>query len=767
MKKVDSKILKGLSENQISAVTHPLSPLLVIAGPGSGKTRVMAHRIPWLIQNYDLNPSNILAVTFTNKAAKELLNRTNIFINSSIKPLVKTFHGFASYFLRIEGNIIGLDQNFSIYDDDDQNKIIKNIFQELDIDPKKINVRIVNSEISRAKNNNLTPEKFASENSSYLDEIVSRVYTRYQETIENSNACDFDDLLMKTRNILSENNDIQSKWSDRFDQIIIDEFQDTNPLQFQISNLLIGENKSISVVGDPDQSIYSWRYANPTNLKEFEKQFKNCKVVNLDESYRSTQQILNAADSVIRKNTERFQRKLWTKKQNGSLIESNVYSDEESESLEIAYLISKQIKNGLSANEIAIMYRVNAQSRSFEVALSSLGLRYRLVGGVRFYDRREIKDILGYCKLILNPNDNSAFERVINIPSRGIGNKTLSILKNAAQIKNVSLLAFLLSYFSEENNDIKNKQSKNLFSARATQSFMTFIDIYINLCEGAKTLDPNNLISLILDTTDYAEYIKNDEDGTERLENIYELRSSAEEFSDSFSLDPNQNLIEFIEAASLNTNLEKLDDEFESITLITLHQAKGLEFQNVYMVGMEEGLLPHSKSLEMPEELEEERRLCYVGITRAKENLFLSYSKRRRFRGIYDNALKSRFLEDIPTEIINENNNYLYRNEMTRKVTNQNKSESSLKFGEQLDELARKISAKSDNAFSIGDRIDHEKYGSGIILDYKNLYKDVEITVKFKEPYGTKKIMNSRAPIKITTVKQSEDFENPEDYYGI
>ena len=413
---------------------------------------------------------------------------------------------------------------------------------------------------------------------------------------------------------------------------------------------------------------------------------KNCKVVNLDESYRSTQQILNAADSVIRKNTERFQRKLWTKKQNGSLIESNVYSDEESESLEISYLISKQIKNGLSANEIAIMYRVNAQSRSFEVALSSLGLRYRLVGGVRFYDRREIKDILGYCKLILNPNDNSAFERVINIPSRGIGNKTLSILKNAAQIKNISLLAFLLSYFSEENNDIKNKQSKNLFSARATQSFMTFIDIYINLCEGAKTLDPNNLISLILDTTDYAEYIKNDEDGTERLENIYELRSSAEEFSDSFSLDPNQNLIEFIEAASLNTNLEKLDDEFESITLITLHQAKGLEFQNVYMVGMEEGLLPQSNSLEMPE---------------------------------------------------------------------------------QLDELARKISAKSGNAFSVGDRVDHEKYGSGIILDYKNLYKDVEITVKFKEPYGTKKIMKSRAPIKITTVKQSEDFENPEDYYGL
>ena len=446
MADLNSKILDGLSDNQKNAVMHPLKPLLVIAGPGSGKTRVMAHRIPWLVNNFNIKPYEILAVTFTNKAAKELMQRANKYLPDYLNPLVKTFHGFCSYFLRIEGHFAGLDQSFSIYDDVDQLKIIKNIYEELDINPKKINPRIISSEISKAKNLGLNPISFKNKASTYLDEIVSRIYLRYQEIIDQANACDFDDLLMKTKNVLIDNEDLRDKWSSKYKQVIIDEFQDTNPLQFEISNLITNEEKSISVVGDPDQSIYSWRHAVPTNLLEFKKNYKECLVVNLDESYRSTQQILDAADSIISNNSNRFKRKLWTKKTNGSLIDFDFYTDEEDEAISVASKISKQIKEGRSPNEIAIIYRVNAQSRVFEVGLNSLGLRYKLVGGVRFYDRKEVKDILAYCKLLLNPNDDNAFERIINYPPRGIGNKTIQDLRIAKNQENLSFISFLNKY---------------------------------------------------------------------------------------------------------------------------------------------------------------------------------------------------------------------------------------------------------------------------------------------------------------------------------
>ena len=750
MDDLNEKILEGLSENQSKAVTHDLKPLLVIAGPGSGKTRVMAHRIPWIVNNFQINPNQILAVTFTNKAAKELMARANRFLPNYMAPLVKTFHGFSSYFLRIEGFFAGLDQSFSIYDDTDQIRIIKNIFDELDLNPRKINPKIIAAEISKAKNKGFSPNNLKNKNSSYFDEIVSRIYSRYQEIIDQSNACDFDDLLMKTKMILVENDDIREKWASRYKQVIIDEFQDTNPLQFEISNLLTNSQKSISVVGDPDQSIYSWRHAVPTNLLEFQKQYKECLVVNLDESYRSTQQILDAADSIISNNSNRFKRKLWTKKKNGSLINFNFYNDEEEESLSVASKISKQIKNGISSNEIAIIYRVNAQSRVFEVALNSLGLKYRLVGGVRFYDRKEIKDILAYCKLLVNPNDDNAFERIVNCPPRGIGNKTLQVIRNSKIDENLSFINYLKKYI--------NNEDFSLLSKRATKALRDFIIIYNKLMKQTEIQEPFDLINSIITLTSYDDYLRNDEDGSERLENINELKSSAEEFSVNVDKNPKESLIEFIETASLNTNLDNVNESFEAVTLITLHQAKGLEYEKVYIVGMEEGLLPHSRSLESEDEIEEERRLCYVGITRAKNELYLSASSRRRFQGVYGNAIKSRFLEEIPKDVILTNSGRNFSHNKTHWKSNYIKQNTITE-----DEFSDNIDQPEIN-INEGDKVSHKSFGEGILISYKPLFMDIELTVKFEEPTGMKKIMKNKAPIKIT---KSTEESSPEDYYGI
>ena len=750
MDDLNEKILEGLSENQSKAVTHDLKPLLVIAGPGSGKTRVMAHRIPWIVNNFQINPNQILAVTFTNKAAKELMARANRFLHNYMAPLVKTFHGFSSYFLRIEGFFAGLDQSFSIYDDTDQIRIIKNIFDELDLNPRKINPKIIAAEISKAKNKGFSPNNLKNKNSSYFDEIVSRIYSRYQEIIDQSNACDFDDLLMKTKMILVENDDIREKWASRYKQVIIDEFQDTNPLQFEISNLLTNSQKSISVVGDPDQSIYSWRHAVPTNLLEFQKQYKECLVVNLDESFRSTQQILDAADSIISNNSNRFKRKLWTKKKNGSLINFNFYNDEEEESLSVASKISKQIKNGISSNEIAIIYRVNAQSRVFEVALNSLGLKYRLVGGVRFYDRKEIKDILAYCKLLVNPNDDNAFERIVNCPPRGIGNKTLQVIRNSKIDENLSFINYLKKYI--------NNEDFSLLSKRATKALRDFIIIYNKLMKQTEIQEPFDLINSIITLTSYDDYLRNDEDGSERLENINELKSSAEEFSANIDKNPKESLIEFIETASLNTNLDNVNESFEAVTLITLHQAKGLEYEKVYIVGMEEGLLPHSRSLESEDEIEEERRLCYVGITRAKNELYLSASSRRRFQGVYGNAIKSRFLEEIPKDVILTNSGRNFSHNKTHWKSNYIKQNTITE-----DEFSDNIDQPEIN-INEGDKVSHKSFGEGILISYKPLFMDIELTVKFEEPTGMKKIMKNKAPIKIT---KSTEESSPEDYYGI
>ena len=744
MADLNHKILDGLSEKQQTAVTHPLKPLLIVAGPGSGKTRVMSHRIPWIVNNFNVNPYEILAVTFTNKAAKELMDRTRVFLPNTSNAVVKTFHGFASYFLRIEGHFDGLDRAFSIYDDTDQLRVIKNIFEELDLNVKKNNPKVVISEISKSKNLDITPSLYSKKANSYFEEIVSRVYLRYNEILSNSNSCDFDDLLLKTKNILLDNIDVRDKWSNKYKQVIIDEFQDTNPLQFQISNLLTNNEKSISVVGDPDQSIYSWRHAVPTNILEFKKSYKDCLVVNLDESYRSTQPILEAADSIISNNSNRYKRKLWTKNKDGNLIKYNSYSDEEEEAVSVASQLSKLTETNDSANDCAIMYRVNAQSRVFEVALNSLGLKYRLIGGVRFYDRKEIKDILAYCKILINPNDDSAFERIINCPPRGIGLRTVNKISLEKNITNKSYISFLEDCMNNENEFLPK---------RSLDAIREFMNLYKKLITQLSIQEPHELINTIISITNYDDYLKNDEDGVERLENINELKYSAEEFSASSDSDNSEALIEFIENSSLNSNVDSINEDEESITLITLHQAKGLEYKNVFIVGMEEGLLPHSRSMESEEELEEERRLCYVGITRAKENLFLSSSNRRRFQGIYDNAIQSRFLDEIPSKNLIKKSKYKKYDESWKKTFEKKQNQSNFKDTEIV-----------EVDFSLGDKVTHTHFGTGKLISYRVLANDIELAIRFNSPYGMKKILKEKAPITISSPEETKDLE---DYYGI
>ncbi len=743
MEDINDKILQGLSDKQKAAVTHPLKPLLIVAGPGSGKTRVMSHRIPWLVNNFHVKPYEILAVTFTNKAAKELMDRTSFFLQNTSNAIVKTFHGFASYFLRIEGDFDGLDRAFSIYDDSDQLRVIKNIFEELDLNIKKNNPRVIISEISKSKNLDISPLIYGKKANSYFEEIVSRVYTRYDEILSNSNACDFDDLLLKTKNILQENIDIRNKWSNKYKQVIIDEFQDTNPLQFQISNLLTNDEKSISVVGDPDQSIYSWRHAVPTNILEFKKNYKDCLVVNLDESYRSTQPILEAADSIIANNSNRFKRKLWTKNKEGNLIKFNSYSDEEEEALSVASQISKLIQEKNYSNDCAIMYRVNAQSRVFEVALNSLGLKYRLIGGVRFYDRKEIKDILAYCKILINPNDDAAFERIINCPPRGIGLRTINKILIEKNNLNQSYVSFLKDNLN--NSDFLPKRSR--------ESIKEFMNIYEKLNNQIAIQEPHELINTIISITNYDDYLKNDEDGAERLENINELKYSAEEFSANSDVENIESIIEFIENSSLNSNVDSINENDDAITLITLHQAKGLEYKNVFIVGMEEGLLPHARSMESEDELEEERRLCYVGITRAKENLFLSSSNRRRFQGIYDNAIQSRFLDEIPSKILIKKSKYKKYDESWKNSFEKKENKTQLNDDEKI---------KVD--FSLGDKVTHSHFGVGKLISYRILANDIELAIRFNSPFGMKKILKEKAPINISSPEDSKDLE---DYYGI
>ena len=655
----EHRILDGLNSNQRAAVTAIDGPLLIIAGPGSGKTRVITHRIAYIARVVGITPYRIAAVTFTNKAAREMRQRlASLLGQASEQVSAYTFHRLCALVLRRDGEHIGLDRNFAIYDDADQMDLMKRVLIELEYDPKRYPPRAILSAISGAKSQLLGIEGFAQRSASYWDEIVARAYERYDDLLRQSSAVDFDDLLLKTFQLFERQPDVARKYQDRFVHFMIDEFQDTNVAQYAIAKQLAGVHLNICVVGDPDQSIYTWRNADIRNILSFQDDYPNAKLIALEENYRSTQTILDAARSLIASNTQRVDKDLWTRNGRGvPIVIAEGYNEEEEAQFVVKEIQSLARSPRIALGDIAVMYRVNAQSRALEEACLRYGMPYQVVGGQKFYQRQEVKDITAYLRLIANPNDDVSLNRVINLPSRGIGQRTLDHLTRTARVAGISQFAAIeaLANGAASSPQFGAAASgagllNNPFTARARSALTAFHALIKGIADERRNLDLTDIIDLVIDRSGYGRWMSEQSDrGEERLDNIHEFREAARGF---LYLGRDEALTAFLESVSLVADVDNFEQKTDAITLITLHQAKGLEFPIVFMVGMEEGLLPHTRSMDDPTQVEEERRLCYVGVTRAKERLYLLRAFRRGFRGGSEPGMPSRFLLDIPSELL-------------------------------------------------------------------------------------------------------------------
>jgi DNA helicase-2/ATP-dependent DNA helicase PcrA len=759
-------LLAGLSDRQREAVTHADGPLLIVAGPGSGKTRVMAHRVAYLVGEKGVPPWKILAVTFTNKAARELRERCERLVGAGSNELqVRTFHGFCSRVLRSDGDRVGLKPEFTIYDTDDQARVARRILNDFDIDPKQFPPRALLGIISDAKNNMRSPAELERRTETYRDEIAARVYEAYDGALQRANAVDFDDLLLKTYMLLEGHPEMLEKYQNRFDHLLVDEFQDTNPIQFQVARMLAMNNDNICVVGDPDQSIYSWRHADPSNLTDFQSTFKNTKIVTLDQSYRSTQIILEAASSVIGNNDGRMEKNLWTENDRGKRITvAEAYNEEEEARLVLEAAADLKTKDGIGRNEIAVMYRINAQSRAFEVACNREGIPYRLVGGVKFYDRKEVKDILAFLRLVANPADDAALDRIINVPARGISARTVAELRRVALTNNVPVLDVILDISRVQLGDEDPPAYYAELATRALKSVGAFGDLITRLIEQSLALDTNELIDLTVERSGYGAMLREDKErGEERMENLQELKASAEQFAGS---EERGQLIDFLENVALVSDVDGLqggDDtevEEEAITLITLHQAKGLEYDAVFLVGLEEGMLPHSRSVDDPTQLEEERRLLYVGMTRARKRLFMFRAFQRRFRGQSGSQMASRFLVEIPdslttTKDIRGHSRVADRipDPMWTKRT--------------ASTPAPRPAARSGDQFAAGDKVRHGAFGEGVVVSSSGIGSDMQVTVAFAGQ-GIKRLMLSFAPLeKVVDEEPAKQFDPDAEEFDI
>ncbi len=785
------QILDGLNENQRKAVTAIDGPLLIIAGPGSGKTRVITHRIAYLVREVGITPYRIAAVTFTNKAAREMRQRLAPLLGQTSEQLTaSTFHAFCANVLRREGEHIGLDRDFVIYDDADQMALMKRALTELELDPKRYPPRSILSAISSAKSELLGAEGLAHRSASYWDEIVVRTYERYDDLLRQCSAVDFDDLLLKTYQLFERAPDVARKYQERYVHFMIDEFQDTNVAQYAIAKQLASHHLNICVVGDPDQSIYTWRNADIRNILSFQDDYPNAKLIALEENYRSTQTILDAARSLIATNTARIEKDLWTRNGSGvPIVIAEGYNEEEEAQFvirEIQQLTrNREAGSGLDLGDIAVMYRVNAQSRALEEACLRYGVPYQVVGGMKFYQRQEVKDIIAYLRLIVNPDDDVSLNRVINLPARGIGQRTLDHLARTARDAGTSQFAAI-----EALSDATANQSAVLspFTTRARNALIGFGSIIKDIAADSDNMDLLDIIDAVLDRSGYRRWLlEQSERGEERMENIQEFRASARDF---LHLGRAEALTAFLESVSLVADVDSMEDKTDAITLITLHQAKGLEFPVVFMVGMEEGLLPHSRSVDDPTQLEEERRLCYVGVTRAKERLYLLRAFRRGFRGGSDPGTPSRFLLDIPQELLaapaqpkrtsagGQRSRTSRQSSVTKERAgtvsrtsgaSRSQSNTSRTSGTQVRRGGRTpnvpgqrpvrrsgISASGNgNAaaarLAVGDKVMHKVFGEGIVTECKPSGNDFEVTVAFRDGAGIKRLLLGMAPLEKTS----------------
>ena len=742
---ITHNLLEGLNPPQKEAVENVDGPLLILAGPGSGKTRVITHRIAYLITKVGVYPRRILAVTFTNKAAKEMKER--LFGRSDKDPAAPlsamrtrsseltlgTFHAICVRILRTSGEPIGLDRNLVIYDEDDKASIIKDAMQDLNIDPRNFPPRGISSAISASKSQMIDAQDHRLHVHSYFDEVVGRVFQRYQAILEENNGVDFDDLLLKAVQLFDRSPETLEKYANRYRYLLIDEFQDTNVVQYRLAKQIASQHGNICVVGDPDQSIYSWRHADIRNILSFEKDFPKAKVIYLEQNYRSTQTILESAHNVIAANQQRKEKNLWTDNGQGVPITMSEAYNEQDEAQTVAKEIERLMRdNDHDLGDMAVMYRTNAQSRSLEESFMRYGIPYRLVGGTRFYQRREVKDIVGYLRLVHNPYDSVSLRRVINVPKRGIGQKTVDgLMMWAQQLGMPPYTALqLLAHNAEGNGNVPEPP----FGSGARRSLTSFLVMLDELLEMGTGGDVVHLISMVAERTGYKDFLLDSEDrGEDRWENIMELRSVAAEYR---GLEPGESLTALLDGVALVSDTDELDGKANAVTLITLHQAKGLEYPVVFLVGMEEGLLPHRRSIDDPDQMEEERRLCYVGMTRAKQRLYLLRAFRRNMMGSSNVNPPSRFLGAIP------------------KGLTANFSKTPQGYQTRADDLwwsPPKRRVAKEGEFSAGDRVRHGTFGEGIVVSCAASGDDQMVTVAFKGTHGIKKLLQSYAPLEKIT----------------
>ncbi len=737
-------LLKDLNPAQRDAVESVDGPLLILAGPGSGKTRVITHRIAYMIRSLDVSPRSVAAVTFTNKAAREM--RERLFGRSEHDPAspllpgmwpfrheftVSTFHALCAQILRREALHAGLESTFVIYDQEDQLDAVKTAMEILEIDPKRVSNRSVLSAISAAKSSLVGPEALAAARTTFADGIVSRVYAQYQAILHRNNAVDFDDLLFRAYVLFRDNAQVLDKYRSRYEYLLIDEFQDTNVAQYALAKQLAGKHRNICVVGDPDQAIYSWRNADIRNILSFQRDYPDTRTVTLGENYRSTSTILNAATGVISANNRRIERPLTTSNDRGDpVLVGEAYTPEEEAQQVLGEIQRLSRDAGHKLGDCAVMYRVNAQSRALEDGCLRRSIPYRLIGGVRFYQRREVKDVIAYLRVMQNPYDDVSLLRIINVPPRGIGQRTVEQLVHDARTQGIPVYAAAQLAAEEQERTSRDRGSR---TGRAVSRFLYVINALI---ESAGSLPVEELIDAVMERTGYRIHLREEGDqGQERLENIAELRATARELQ---PMEPSERLAAFLEGAALVSDVDSLEEGEDAITLITLHQAKGLEFPVVFIVGLEEGMLPHIRSFDDPDQMEEERRLFYVGMTRAKERLYLTRSFRRDFRGSSGASRPSRFLSDVPQKLVSSLAMAGRRSAVTplgARASTARESEDGTSHGEP--------------PLKTGAHVRHARFGDGIVVSCVPSGTDHEVTVAFKGSSGIKRLLYTYASLEV------------------
>ena len=689
--------LTDLNNKQKEAVEKTEGPLLILAGAGSGKTRVLTTKVAYLIENIGISPYNILAITFTNKAANEMKERLHSLIGKISETIqVSTFHSFGLKILRENYEYLGYQSNFSIMDSDDSLSIIKKIIKDLNLDPKIYNANAIRHKISSCKNELISPEDYSKYVISEFEQIVEKIYKKYEKTLKNNNAIDFDDLLVLPLKLFKNHPSVLEKYQNRFRYILIDEYQDTNEAQYILTKMISAKYRNICCVGDNDQSIYSFRGANYKNILNFEKDYKDATIIKLEQNYRSTKNILNAANSVIKNNKERKDKNLWSDKEEGEKISYFKAFNERDEAFYCIREIKKLINNGIDYENIAVLYRTNAQSRIMEEELLKANIPYRVVGSFYFYSRKEIKDLIAYLRLLHNEKDNISLSRVINVPKRGIGLKTISNLNNKADIENISI-----------------------FEAIESGKELEFKKLILKLKEIKEELTLTELVDKVLDVTGMKKALEEEKtlEADIRLENLEEFKSITKSFEEKNGV---ISLEDFLLEISLISDVNDYKDDPNRINLMTIHSVKGLEFDYVFVIGLEEGIFPHINSLLDNNELEEERRLCYVAITRARKKLYLVNT---RMRTLFGREQANRFLYEIDDDIID-------------------------KVGKDEEESTTKIEKeaffhKEEINYEVGNFVYHEVFGTGKVLEVTKTL----LTIAFKHPYGIKKLMKNHKSI--------------------